>query len=473
MGNALINDGLVLNVRVTGSRASQALPAVTADTPIMGFDPPERIFWAIRHGVQVGLGQDAWSSLQPALPNPKSADQMFEFVTGIAAGVRDSITDFVNQNLSFLAEGGGLLIGFYQLIFDVDVWVELAQAYADQKGIDEFRQFLQTNYSNLYTAIVAIPKLQQSFSVLVDSLTTKEVALPWGPAVWAIARWAVALSLAIGNQLRLLISDLVAAAGKVVEQGQIIGKVISNVIIQVVSIATGLFASLRGVAAAATSVLLDLRNALAGTSAIAMAVKIVADVSPGISEAGNEAAQGVKEAIRIYNDVAYRIAPYKVLTRQTRAFNSTVRNVAGYGLWDEQYLSMQLNAHHLVKDEFFKTFAADFKKVFGWQSANDMDTIALHYEWHISSPEALSQSKSKYRGFQYIAKEDRLSLSKALDKYLESAQQGPDGTAKPFAKLSELVQAHADFYKNYSSPLWQKVQPWFSQALAQIAAAGL
>jgi hypothetical protein len=133
-----------------------------------------------------------------------------------------------------------------------------------------------------------------------------------------------------------------------------------------------------------------------------------------------------------------------------------------------QYVSMRLDAHHIVEDVWYqnKKFASDFDKVFGWKSANDMDCIALHYEWHIRSGEELGN-------LGYLGAENQTSLTKALQDFLANAQLGPNGEAKPFTKLSELFQAHANFYQQYSKPLWQKLQPWFNQALAKIAAAGL
>ncbi len=55
---------------------------------------------------------------------------------------------------------------------------------------------------------------------------------------------------------------------------------------------------------------------------------------------------------------------------------------------------------------------------------------------------------------------------------MAKAQIGPSWTSKPFSSLNDLFQAHADFYQNYSRRLWEKVQPWFNQAMAKIAAAG-
>jgi len=82
------------------------------------------------------------------------------------------------------------------------------------------------------------------------------------------------------------------------------------------------------------------------------------------------------------------------------------------------------------------------------------------------------EAVSNWPTWGYLVAEDKKSLSKALEGYVAKAQIGPSWTSKPFSSLNDLFQAHADFYQNYSRRLWEKVQPWFNQAMAKIAAAG-
>jgi hypothetical protein len=67
-----------------------------------------------------------------------------------------------------------------------------------------------------------------------------------------------------------MVANLVASKGRPADQGQIIGKVVSNVIIQVVSLAIGLFGILQGVLGAAKPILIGIRQALGDTRAILM-----------------------------------------------------------------------------------------------------------------------------------------------------------------------------------------------------------
>jgi hypothetical protein len=466
VGNPFQNDSVVVESGVTRSAVQQSDTAVLDDIGLQPFEPDQRIFWAIRRGVRAALGDSTWSDLQAALPDPASFTAMEPFIEGVAAGVRDTIADVILQFEKLLVQGGGLTIAFYKLVFNTDFWVELAEVYSGNTDISEFGQYLQTNYPMLYKAIMSLPKLQASFSRLVESLTTKDARPPWPAAAWAIAEWAVAVAPAIGGQLQPEIANLVAAKGNPADQGQIIGKVVSNVVIQVVFIVSGLFGILQGVLGVARPILIGIRLALAETRGILIAAQLTAKVAPEILKAGEEAAQGVKQAVKIYGDLAYKISPYKNLRLETAAFNQTVRDVAGYGKYDMQYGMMRLDAHHFVENTWYDDFAADFKKVFGWQSADDMDTIAVHTEWHIRSGEKLGD-------LGYLGAENEKSLTKALQDYLEHVQIGPDGKPKPFQSLRQLIEANRDFYKNYSSPLWKKVEPWFTQALVKLTNAGL
>jgi hypothetical protein len=214
--------------------------------------------------------------------------------------------------------------------------------------------------------------------------------------------------------------------------------------------------------------LIGVRLALEDSRAILSAAQLASRMVPGAIEAGNEAAQGVKAAVRIYENVSYKIAAYKDLLKDTGAFNKTVRDVAGYAVYDLQYQFMRLDAHHLVESNWYnyRNFGAELKDVFGWKSADEMDAIALHAEWHGRSGEKLGK-------LGYLGAENETSLTEALRKYLREAQVGPDGKPKPFTKLSELFQAHANFYKTYSPQLWQKVEAWFNQKIQELIAAGL
>jgi hypothetical protein len=471
MGDALRNDQTVLNDGVTIPVANQDSMGPAADTALMPYEPDGRIFWAVESGIQMALGGNTWDSIKAALPDPASFSEMEHFVTGILAGVRDAIADFVTQNIQLLIQGAGLTISFYRLATDLDVWEQIEQFYTDHPGSDpsDFRQFLQTNYPALYTAITALPRLQDRFNALVEAFTSTKEQIPWPPAAYLIAQWVVKLRRVIGAQLQPEVANLVASKGKPQDQGQIIGKVVSYVVIQVVSLASGLFEVLQGVLGAARPILVAIRQSLGDIRVLEGVGVLAAHVAPGIIEAGNDAGQGVKAAVNIYGDLKYKIGSYTAVRKQTSAFHSTVQDILGYALWKEQYVSLRLDVHHIVEQNFLtknKSLAAQFYQVFGWKSGNDMHCIVLHYELHISGGDTLKQLGS-------ISKENKKSLTTALRDFLKEAQKGPGGTTKPFTNLSSLFQAHADFYAGYSSDLWQKLQPWFAWAMAKIKAAGL
>jgi hypothetical protein len=68
------------------------------------------------------------------------------------------------------------------------------------------------------------------------------------------------------------------------------------------------------------------------------------------------------------------------LSRKTGAFNSKVREVYGLALNDREYVGIRLDAQHIVEDVWYKRFAKDFEKAFGWKSSQEMEAIALHTE---------------------------------------------------------------------------------------------
>jgi hypothetical protein len=201
MGDPRVNDDIVVGSVVADSNAAEISAAVTMDTSLMPFDPAMRVFRGVKRGIQAALGSNTWSSVQSALPDPGIGSDMEQFMAGVIIGIGDTIKDVATQNIRLFIQGSRLVIDFYELVYNVDVWFELAKVWGDEPGADlsGFREFLQNNYPALYAALTSVSKLQKALNSLADALFTKVVSPPWSAAAYAIADWVVTLSKAIGR----------------------------------------------------------------------------------------------------------------------------------------------------------------------------------------------------------------------------------------------------------------------------------
>ena len=165
-----------------------------------------------------------------------------------------------------------------------------------------------------------------------------------------------------------------------------------------------------------------------------------------------------QEAMRLFAELAVKIAPYRDLKRKTRRFNELIRIVYGLAVSDPKYVANRLDAHHIIEDTWHKYFKSEMARVFGWQTSDDMAAIALSTEWHIRSGDNLS-SKLGLRGA-----EGHVSLSKMLQDHLFLWQPVlPRG--RSFKSLANLVNAYEEFYRSKCSPsVWGKLQSWFQDA---------
>ncbi|SDC05033.1 hypothetical protein GA0111570_11611 [Raineyella antarctica] len=450
-----------------GSPGSEAVagtkPLTAAD--IRPFDASERALWAVQRGVVAALGDDG-RRLQEALPG---AEEAGAFSLGVVEGVGDAVQDIVRDRVRLILSGITSVVDFYAFVYDISLWVELISAWTAPQGtgIEGVVDRIKQDHPALYEAMRNFRTLVRKFDELTASLTdtSQPGNFNWTRAQAYVADWLVDLPGVLGQLLRPSVDQLVADRGDPQAQGRTIGRVLARVIIEAVLLAMDLYALVRGAAHLASDVLRAVRESLSATE-LATAAARAEKAAPGIIATGKGTSGAAREAQQIYEELATEIRAYDRLKRKTGAFNSAVRDIAGLKVSDTGYIAMRLDAQHIVEATWFEKHAAEFKRVFGWEASGDMDAIALHTEWHIRSGEKLATN------LNLLGAEKEVSLTKKLQDFLKARQTAPDGSVKPFANLTELFQAHADFYRDYSPRLSQRLDGWFAQRLAQIAAAG-
>jgi hypothetical protein len=249
-------------------------------------------------------------------------------------------------------------------------------------------------------------------------------------------------------------------AAKPFQRGEMVGRVMTGVVLAAVALVSGLKAFLQS-AGGSLAAFADEVARILKAAQLKSAVRLAERAAPTIVPAGTAASAAFKEAAGIYQELRGVILPYRRLRSRTLGFNERVRTLYGYSKYDIDYVKLRLDAHHIVEDEWFAPFASEFRAKLGWQTAEDMDAIALHTEWHIRSGKGLAG-----KGLQGAEKEP--SLSAALRQHLADQQRRPDGTTVPFKSAKEVVEAHRSFYQNYSRLLWERLSPWFDEIISKL-----
>jgi len=427
------------------------------------FEPDERVIWAVRSGLKVALGDDAWKTIDSAMPRVSDLDDRLKFQAGTVLGVGDAVVGFLNDQVSMMAGAIRGMLAYYSLVYDINVWKEMLAVWTAPPGtsVQPFAQFLKTDYPALYAAVIeyrpTVKKLDDMVKPLLDG--TKPAASPWSVRETRTGEWMVSAALWLGGALKPVVDELVAAKGDPFGQGRIAGRVTARVIIEAALLALGLYDLVAAGLRAAGTVVSDTRAILSlaeQTRTLVVAEKSAAGVTAG----AKAVAQTKNAAVVLYEELATDIQAYSKLRVKTGAFNSEVRELVGCSLTDVEYVKVRLDANHIVKGEMYDAHAADFERFFGWTKADDMDAMAMHTEWHIRSGEKL---KTK---LNLLGAENEKSFSHALDTHIDTWQK----THGPFQSLEQVFVAHEEFYKAYSPRLYEKLKPWFAQKLAVIRA---
>jgi hypothetical protein len=162
---------------------------------------------------------------------------------------------------------------------------------------------------------------------------------------------------------------------------------------------------------------------------------------PGAVRLFEEHAQG------LLGKLAGTIDDYTSLGTETSAFNAIVQR-----LFPKDFPSLRLDAHHIIEARTFEKFRSEWK-LLGWNSAEEMPSIALFYEYHIRSPKRL-------KGLEGIAKNvDATSLTQELFKNIDLDK---------INTADELISAYEAFYSRQA--IWKDVRPALAEVRRELTA---
>jgi hypothetical protein len=169
-----------------------------------------------------------------------------------------------------------------------------------------------------------------------------------------------------------------------------------------------------------------------------------------------------------YEVLSTLILPYKELRRRTNSFNRRVKDAYALTRDGSQYTGLRLDAEHFIDARFFAPFRSELAAL-GIRSPREMPAFAVHYEYHLRSPETLSEGKL-----------DGVSLTQ------EKLTAMPhDRERERFPTLVSLLESFATFWQRKgtvqiqgeSKPIgasyWHRLQPEFDRLLGEARRRGL
>lgn len=431
---------------------------------LVPYEADQRALWALKRAWVAAFGPGGATEALAAMPDMTDADERVEFLDGLVDGVGESVATFVKEQVDGVVAAVRGLLAFYGVVYDAQMWVQMLAVWVDKPGtsVETFERFLKTDYPEMYAAVTGFAPFVAELNAFAGRLRDRKTPAGerWRVCEQLVAEWLIAAPQWLGRQLRPHVGAFVAAKGDAHDQGVVVGRVGGRVIIEVVLMAVAvddLARTARGVQGLAGQARMSLTSAER-----ASAVANVQRSAPALATAASGVSQAERAAMRIYEELATEIASHTKLKKKTGAFNREVRDIYGLTASSVEYVSLRLDAHHIVKGSMFKDFPAEFTRAFGWKKAGDMDCVALHTEWHIRSGEKL-RTNLKLHGA-----EREKSLSYALDTYIAKWQRDNG----KFSKLEDVFVAHEEFYRGYSSRLHQQLEPWFTAALAKIRNGG-
>jgi len=436
-------------------------------------------------------------------------DKRLAFIGGLLEGLTTGVVDDVAEQIRVLRGALEAIVDFYSLSYDYSVLKQLFLIYLDEPGGDALRQLgieLEREHPEVMQALRALEPLAQ----LLDHLTRllQQGATPTDVVLQALSDWMEKLPETVGTAMRGHIEELLRLDGDASAQGEVIGRVVGPVLVQVVLAAVDLahlarstveFLVLKG-PTVGRDVLLATRNAVEYVQSVSRrafpAQELVAaaahaeKVAPGIVGLGAKVAEGsIRDVVQRYGEFSVAILPNRVQSRRTIAWNAEVRRLTGLEVNDLEYaVSLRLDSGHIVGGKYFDEFPEDFRAVFkdwrvmdadgkivlhkgkplvvSWESADDMDAMGIHTERHIRSPDKFAAKHGWFGG------EGLKAMEKEMEDFFDTLRLGPDGVSKPFASLRELLVAHREYYQTLDPLRWVLLEDWFERAMAALAKAG-
>jgi hypothetical protein len=514
-----------------GAAATPPLPNAIELRP---FEPDLKAVGAIERALRAAAGDNGWERVARALgpvllsPPPTKTEQALsgaaealsdlvfgdprvKFCVGLVEGSAEGILDELKAQVRFFGDVLGGLVDFYAFVYDINVLAALFEIwFQDPVGspTTELETYLKSDYPQLWSAIVNARPLVQGLDKIVAQLRDSEQSSSTAAsiALEAIGDWIDRIPETLGGALRPHLDAIVKAEGSPKEQGAIIGRVAAPVILQVVLAALDLANLARHAARflaeegplllkqvrnlareALESAQQATRGAFRAEELASVAAK-AEKVAPGIAPAASGVANGVlRQLTQEWGELGYRIAPYRLNSKETGAWNKAVRKFANLTTKDTEFaISLRLDSNHIIEDQWFDKFTDEFKKVFkdwavldargnplfvdgqplvvSWKSAKDMDAIAIHTEAHIRSGTQMAKQG-------LLGADGRPPLNPEMNAFFAKYRQEKLG-GREFANLAEVIEAHKRFYQQErTTTLWPRLSAWFDRAEAALAKA--
>jgi hypothetical protein len=416
--------------------------------PMAPFERDELLMWTVKNGLIEPLG-DRWPRVEAALP---PAEDLPEFFKAVIEGTVERVGEDVDNMLKLARAGVGYVIEYYRLVFDLEAWIQLLTVWFGRGDPRDVAAFLEREHNHLYTGIMHFLDFGVALEGFLNRLTddTQFGSTRWTKGEAFAIDCIAQLVRTSGLMLATHADALVAAKGDATKQGQLIGREYGYVIIGSLIFAYRLYGIVEGAAKAAGRSALSTLRMQSKSQEIARFTQTMNAVDPDALLAGRRVATTQLEVNLLYERLARRIKAHRLMKGETAAFNKGGCHVYGYGRFDVDYISMQLDSHHIVEARHYDKFAADLRKHFGWNSSEDMDAIAIHTEWHIRS------GRNMARDLAWVGAENELSLTADLTKFVN--KRNP-------STVRHLFEAHRDFYKDYSPRLFETLGPWFDAKL--------
>lgn len=428
------------------------------------YESDKRALWAVERAWVAALGPGGTTEVLAAMPDVSDEDARVDFLRGLVAGAGSSVSAFVKEQVEGVAAAVKGLLAYYGLVYDADMWVQMLKVWTSEPGtsVEVFERYLATRYPDLYTTVRAFQPFVAELNAFAARLrdTTTPPGEEWRVCERLVAEWLGTVPVWLGGQLRPHVDAFVAATGDAREQGVVVGRVGGRVIIEVVLMAV----SIDDIARTARGVdKLDghVRKSLNAQERKSVGDKVAAS-SPGLPSAAADAAQAQRVAQRLNEEAVGKIEAYTTLSRKTRAFNKHVKDLYGLTASSAEYVSIRLDAHHIVKASLYKEFAGEFRRVFGWKSSGDMDCIGLPHMYHSRDGSKLATELG------LLGAEEVKSLTQEMERFMARWQREKG----KFRDLEDVFVAHEAFYKTEAPLLYVDLEKWFTKSLATIRNGG-
>lgn len=440
----------------------QVLGQMEEETPgsLRPFEPTERIPWALENGVQNALTDQEWATFKAAMP---PASEYGDLLAGVVEGVWAAVNDMAKEHLGLAKMALQFTVEFYSVVYDVPLWGLILTYWVNPSSTPQgLATHIQQKHPALWTAIREYPKFEAKVDAFIERITSDEkyANTAWTESQVYVTDLMCDLVFGLGRMLKESANAIAAKKGDAEAQGEIIGRRFGLALIEAILLALGLFALVRGAAKELGKAAMKAGRSFFKAPELAKIASKIDNVTPGLSSVGRTLADdALRQVESAYQRVAGRVAPFKTMSKETGAFNRGVRDVYGYSVADVEYVALRLDAHHIIEERYFARFQNEFRQKLKWNTGDDMDTIALHTEWHIRSGKNMSKNLGR------VGADKEVSLTKALDDAIKLRDQQAGG----FTNLRQLVDAYEEVYKEYAgSTLHPMLQDWFAGIKARL-----